>query len=98
MPRRPDPHATPKQPGRGLLPPALRPVLRRAERAAGQPVVLRQVRTLDAAFRGRVRQKPGYLLVEYQTAQSGYFWDIPIIEELLRRIAAGDTTAVLREG
>jgi len=80
-----------------LVPPGLRSRVRRAERLAGQPIVLRQVRTLDPAFKGRITRKPGYLLLEYQTAQSGYFWDIPIIEELLRRIEAGETDALLRE-
>lgn len=79
------------------MPPGLRILIRRAEGLAGQPIVLRQVRTLDPAFRGRVTRKRAYLLLEYQTAQSGYFWDIPIIEELLRRIEAGETDALLRE-
>jgi len=79
------------------VPPGLRGRLRRAERLAGQPIVLRQVRATNPAFKGRVTRKSGYLLLEYQTAQSGYFWDIPIIEELLRRIEVGETNALLRE-
>jgi hypothetical protein len=97
MPRPPGPREKPSASRYRLIPPALRRLLRRAERVARQPILLRQIRISDPAFRGRVKQKPGYLLVEYQTAQPGYFWDVPIIEELLRRIEAGDTTAVLRE-
>jgi hypothetical protein len=67
------------------------------ERAIGMPIAVRGVRTSDPDFRGRVTQRPGYLLLEYQVAMAGYFWHVPIIEELLARIERGEREIVLRE-
>ena len=77
--------------------PGLQQAIRLAESRAGVPIVIRGVRTPDPAFRGRVTKKAGYLLLEYQVSQAGFFWHIPIIEELLRRIQAGETAAEIRE-
>ncbi len=77
--------------------PGLRPALRLAEAKAGVPIVIRGVRLSDPAFRGRVTRKAGFLLLEYQVSQAGYFWHIPIIEELLRRIQSGETEPQIRE-
>jgi hypothetical protein len=78
-------------------PAGLQQSIRQAERAAGMPIVIKEVRVPDTAFRGRVTKKAGFLLLEYQVAQPGYFWHIPIIEELLRRIQAGESDAEIRE-
>ena len=73
--------------------------LRRAEveRAVGMPILIRGIRTPDATLRGRVTLRGGYLLLEYQVAAAGYFWHVPIIEELLSRIERGERAIVLRE-
>jgi hypothetical protein len=62
-----------------------------------RPVLVRGIRVPDPGFRGRLQVEPSRVLIEYQVAQSGYFWHIPIIEELLDRAAAGRLTAELRE-
>jgi hypothetical protein len=67
------------------------------ERAIGMPIVIRGIRTPDAGLRGRVTARPGYLLLEFQVAAAGYFWHVPIIEELLTRIERGEREIVLRE-
>ena len=77
------------------LPPRLGDLHRRAEQAAGQPIRIRGVRTDRPGFRGRLSPHPGYLLLEYQVAQAGYFWHLPIIEELLARAAAGCREALI---
>jgi len=78
------------------LPPALERKRRSLARALGRPVHIRGVRTPDSGFRGRLSVEPGRVVIEYQVAQAGYFWHIPIIEELLDRAAAGQPTAELR--
>jgi hypothetical protein len=67
------------------------------ERAIGMPIVIRGIRTPDRSLRGRVTRRPGYLLLEYQVAMAGYFWHVPIIEELLARIERGEREIELRE-
>ena len=67
------------------LPPELERKRRALARALGRPVHVRGVRTPDAELRGRLRVEPGRVVVEYQVDQAGYFWHIPIIEELLAR-------------
>ena len=67
------------------------------ERAIGMPIVIRGIRTPDPTLRGRVRLRPGYLLLEYQVAIAGYFWHVPIIEELLYRIERGEREIVMRQ-
>lgn len=79
------------QPPVDELPPALEPLRRLAEQVAGTPVRVRGVRTDDAAFRGRTVRRGGCIIIEYQVAQAGYFWHLPIIEEILRRLATGET-------
>jgi len=78
------------------LPPALEPKRRRAEQALGLPVRVRGVRTRDRSFRGRAVRRPGCVVVEYQVAAAGYFWHVPIIEEILDRLACGETRVYLR--
>ena len=78
------------------LPPTIERKRRSLARALGRPVHIRGVRTPDPGFRGRLSVEPGRVIIEYQVAQAGYFWHIPIIEELLDRAAAGQPTADLR--
>lgn len=66
-------------------------------RALGRPVLIRGIRTPDAEFRGRLRVERHRVLIEYQVAQAGYFWHIPIIEELLERAGEGESEAELRD-
>ena len=77
------------------LPPELERKRRALSRSLGRPVTIRGIRTQDAAFRGRLRVEPARVVIEYQVAQQGYFWHIPIIEELLSRAARGETRAEL---
>jgi uncharacterized protein (DUF2126 family) len=79
------------------LPPQLEDKRRALARALGRPVVIRGIRTPDPDFRGRLRVEPHRVLIEYQVAQAGYFWHLPIIEELLARAADGESQAELRE-
>ena len=79
------------------LPPALEPLRRRAEQALGIPVRVRGVRTRDRSFRGRAVRRQGCMLVEDQVAQAGYFWHVPIIEEILARLAAGEAELRLEQ-
>jgi len=79
------------------LPPALESKRKRAERALGMPVRVRGVRTRHKSFRGRTVRRQGYMIVEYQVAASGYFWHVPIIEEILDRLAAGETRIHLED-
>lgn len=70
---------------------------REVERRIGMRVVLRGIRTPDPRFRGRVSERPGYLLVEYQVAQPGYFWEAPVVEKLLDLVEAGERELELEE-
>jgi hypothetical protein len=79
------------------LPPELEEKRRDLARALGRPVYVRGIRTPDPGLRGRLRVERHRVLIEYQVAEKGYFWHIPIIEELLSRAAAGQPTAELRE-
>lgn len=65
-------------------------------RALGKPVSVRGVTTPDRGFRGRLRVQQDRVVIEYQIAEQGYFWHIPIIEELLDLAAGGRTAAELR--
>jgi len=78
------------------LPPALEPKRRRAEQALGVPVRVRGVRTRHKSFRGRTVRRQGCVIIEYQVAAAGYFWHIPIIEEILDRLAGGETEIYLQ--
>jgi hypothetical protein len=73
------------------LPPALEWKRRRAEQTLGLPVRVRGVRTRHKSFRGRAMRRQGCVIVEYQVAAVGYFWHVPIIEDILDRLAAGET-------
>lgn len=67
------------------------------EERLGRPVVVRGVQTPDPNFRGRLRVEPGRVVVEYQISEYGYFWHIPIIEQLLARALEGECSVVLTE-
>jgi hypothetical protein len=67
------------------------------ERRLGRPVIVREVRTGDPAFRGRLRRRAGAVILEYQVAQSGFFWHADTVQELLRRAAAGEVAVELRQ-
>lgn len=79
------------------LPPRLEHQRQALARALGRPVQVRGVRTPDRGLRGRLTVQPDRVVIEYQVVQAGYFWHIPIIEELLARAAAGEHDAELRE-
>lgn len=79
------------------LPPELERRRKRLERALGRPVLVRGIQTPDLGLRGRLRVERSRVVIEYQVAEQGYFWHIPIIEELLSRAAAGHATFELRE-
>ena len=76
------------------LPAGLEEKRRALERALGRPVRVRGVRTPDRGLRGRLRVERARVVIEYQV---GYFWHLPVIEELLDRAAAGEAWAELRE-
>lgn len=81
----------------GILPEALEIKRKQVERAAGLPVIIREIKTQDAHFRGRLRRVKDRLMLKYQVAQPGYFWEVQTIEELLLLALAGKTEAILRE-
>jgi hypothetical protein len=64
----------------------------------GRRIALRAVREPDPSFRGRISERPGYLLVEYRDDTAGYFWHYDIIEELLRHLSRGSRSVMLCEG
>ncbi|MFQ6132585.1 MAG: hypothetical protein ACE5R4_11155 [Armatimonadota bacterium] len=72
--------------------------VRAVERATGKRIVLRNVRTCDPSFRGRIAHRPGYVVLEYRDDQPGYFWHVPIVEELLRLVELGAGSVTLYEG
>ncbi len=78
------------------LPPTVERKRKSLARALGRPVHIRGLRTPDPDFRGRLRVEPSRVIIEYQVAQPGFFWHLPIIEELLDRAAAGQPEAELR--
>jgi hypothetical protein len=79
------------------LPPGLERKRRALATALGRPVYVRGIRVRDPDFRGRLRVEPHRVIIEYQVAQSGFFWHAPIIEDLLDRAAAGHSSAEVRE-
>ncbi len=78
------------------LPPPLEQKREAVARSLGRPVYVRGVRTPDSELRGRLRVEPGRVVIEYQVAEVGYFWHVPVIEELLDRAAAGEQSVELR--
>jgi len=78
------------------LPPQLEEKRRSLARALGRPVLVRGILTPDPDFRGRLRVEPHRVLIEYQIREHGYFWHLPIIEDLLDRAAAGQPAVELR--
>ena len=78
------------------LPRPLERQRRALSRALDRPVRVRAVRTPDPELRGRLRVDPDRVIIEYQVSQEGYFWYVPIVEELLRRAAAGEREVELR--
>jgi len=79
------------------LPRPLERQRRALSRALGRPVRVRAVRTPDPGLRGRLRVEPGRVIIEYQVAEEGYFWYVPIVDELLSRAAAGEREVELRQ-
>jgi hypothetical protein len=79
------------------LPASLEEKRRALARSLGRPVQVRGIRTPEIGFRGRLRVEPHRAVIEYQMAQAGYFWHVPVIEELLDRAAAGEREAELWE-
>ena len=79
------------------LPRALEAKRRYLERALGRPVRVRGIRTPDRELRGRLLVEPDRVLIEYQVSEHGYFWNVPIIEELMNRAARGEPRVELRE-
>jgi hypothetical protein len=79
------------------LPPPVEAKRRAVSQLLGRPVVVRGIRSPDAGLRGRLTVEPGRILIEHQASQAGYFWHIPIIEELLDRAAAGELAAEIRD-
>lgn len=59
------------------------------EQIIGERLVLRPVKVSEPGFRGRLTQRPGYLLVEYRDETSGYFWDLDALREMLRYVCQG---------
>lgn len=78
------------------LPRPLEQQRRALSRALGRPVRVRSIRTPDPGLRGRLRVERSRVVIEYQVSQEGYFWYVPIVEELLRRAAAGEREVELR--
>lgn len=78
------------------LPRPLERQRRALSRALGRPVRVRAVRTPDRELRGRLRVDPDRVVIEYQVSQEGYFWYVPVAEELLSRAAAGEREVELR--
>lgn len=79
------------------LPPSLEQMRLELERRLGCPILVREIRTNDPDFRGRLRKRAGAIVLEYQVAQKGFFWHADVVEELLRRAAAGELSAELRQ-
>lgn len=79
------------------LPPPLEQKRQAVARSLGRPVYVRGMRTPDVGLRGRLCVEPGRVVIEYQVSEAGYFWHVPIIEELLDRAAAGEQRAELRQ-
>jgi len=78
------------------LPPPLEQQRHAPSRALARPVLVRSIRTPDPGLRGRLRVERSRVVIEYQVSQEGYFWYVPIVEELLRRAAAGEREVELR--
>jgi hypothetical protein len=68
------------------------------ERRLGKRLLLRGVRTPDAAFRGRVAERAHCLVIEYRDDLPGFFWHYEIIEELLDRVERGERSFTVFEG
>ena len=78
------------------LPPVLEEKRQALARALGRPVRVKGMTTPERDLRGRLRVRPDRVVIEYQIAEEGFFWHVPIIEELLARAAAGETAVELR--
>lgn len=79
------------------LPPRVESKRAALAQALGRPVVVRGLRSPDPGWRGRLRVSRRLALIEYQVAQHGFFWHIPIIEDLLARAAEGCQEVELRD-
>ena len=78
------------------LPERLEKRRQEVEARLGRRVVVREVRTPDAGFRGRIRRRGKSLWLEYQISQVGYFWQAEVIEDLLELAAEGAEEVTLR--
>ena len=65
------------------------------EQRLGRRIVLRPVHDPDIAWRGRLSWRGGWVLVEYQDPEPGYFWDRDLIHELLDCLQAGQRNVCL---
>ncbi len=68
------------------------------ERQIGKPVILRGLQSPAPEFRGRITERPGYVLVEYRDDVAGYFWHYDTIRRLLALVAEGQRNVTLCEG
>ncbi len=72
--------------------------IRQVEAETGKRIIVRGVRSDEADFRGRLIVHKGYCVLEYRDDEPGYFWHVPIIEELLRLVQEGRGSVTLLEG
>ena len=73
--------------------------IQRIEARTGKRLILRSVRTRSAAFRGRVAERRGHIIVEFRDENPGYFWNHDVIRELLTCIEKGiGRTVTLYDG
>lgn len=68
------------------------------ERQIGKPVTLRGIQSPELEFRGRITDRPGYILLEYRDEPAGYFWHYDTIRRLLTLAAEGQRNVTLYEG
>jgi len=69
--------------------------IKKIEKKIGQRIVIKGVREIDPDIKGRVVQKPGYVLLEYNDELPGFFWHFETIEKLLDLIERGERDTVL---
>ena len=73
-------------------------LVQQAEKKIGKPLILRGLQSPDPEFRGRISDRPGYMLVEYQDDIAGYFWHYDTIRRLLALVAEGRRNVTLYQG
>ncbi|MFQ6097129.1 MAG: hypothetical protein ACE5O2_05320 [Armatimonadota bacterium] len=72
--------------------------IRQIEEDRGKKLILRGIRTPNPRFRGRIIERPRYIVVEYRDDEPGYFWHYDIIQDLLDAIERRVTNVTLFEG